>query len=386
MGPGTVLTCASAGIDFGYQLAWVLVFATAAAFVLQSFTAAMGILSRQGLAEAVRSADGGPLFTLISRILIVAGLWIGCASFELGNLSGAAAGLSIVAGNQVELRWYVLILATVCVALLQLPVRILINVLSGMVASMGLLFLAAAMMSDVDWAQALQGMLVPRIPDGGIVRVLALIGTTVVTYNLFLHASATREFWSEQTDVRQAWRHELTGMAIFIPLGGLVSLAILWCGAAVSASSEKVTAVADMAGLMEPVAGRAAGCLFGLGLFAAGLTSAITAPLAAAAGISELFGWQKEGRKYQAVWISVLLTGVVFSLFGWSPLNVIIAAQAANGLLLPLVAGFMLLVISRLNTVQLPRWFFGLGIVITLLCAALGVRTLVWVAEKLGFA
>ena len=380
------MTCASAGVDFGYQLAWVLVFATAAAFVLQSFTAAMGILARQGLAEAVRSADGGPLFAWTARVLIVAGLWIGCASFELGNLSGAAAGLSIVVSDQVELRWYVLMLAIVCGALLQLRVRILINVLSGIVASMGIVFLAAAMMSDVNWDQAWQGIVFPRIPDGGIVRVVALIGTTVVTYNLFLHASATREFWSEEADARRAWRRELAGMAIFIPLGGLVSLAILWCGAAVGVTGQKVTAVADMASLMEPVAGKAAGMLFGLGLFAAGLTSAITAPLAAAAGISELFGWDKEGRKYRAVWISVLLTGVVFSLFGWSPLNVIIAAQAANGLLLPLVAGFMLYVTFRQKTVQLPRWFFGLGVVITLLCAGLGVRTLLWVAEKLGFA
>ena len=48
VGPGTVLTCASAGVKFGYQLAWVLLFATAAVFVLQSFTASTGTLARQG--------------------------------------------------------------------------------------------------------------------------------------------------------------------------------------------------------------------------------------------------------------------------------------------------------------------------------------------------
>ena len=62
----------------------------------------------------------------------------------------------------------------------------------------------------------------------------------------------------------------------------------------------------------------------------------------------------------------------------------IIAAQAANGLLLPLVAGFMLYLAVRQDAVQLPKWYVGLGVAITLVCAGLGVKTLFWVAEKLN--
>ena len=59
VGPGTVLTCASAGADFGYALGWVLVFATIAAFVLQSYTAGTGILARRSSwATLVGAASG----------------------------------------------------------------------------------------------------------------------------------------------------------------------------------------------------------------------------------------------------------------------------------------------------------------------------------------
>ena len=384
VGPGTVLTCASAGVKFGYQLAWVLLFATAAVFVLQSFTASTGILARQGLGEALRNANAGPAFSVFARILVVLGLWIGCASFELGNLSGAAAGLANVVGADIQLKWFVLGLAIVAGFLLLLEVRFLIKLLSALVALMGVLFLLAVFCTRVDWSAAMQGLFVPSVPDGSILTVIALIGTTVVTYNLFLHASTTRDFWQSNPDARSSWKQELKGMAIFVPLGGLVSLAILFCGAALFGSDADFKKPGEFAGLLEPVAGSAARYLFGIGLLAAGLTSAITAPLAAAAGISELFDWKPNGPQFRLVWLSVLVTGVAFGLGGWSPLNVIIAAQAANGLLLPLVAGFMLYLAVRQDAVQLPKWYVGLGVAITLVCAGLGVKTLFWVAEKLN--
>ena len=465
VGPGTVLTCASAGVEFGYALGWVLVFATAAVFILQSFTAATGILAKQGLAEAIRTTQGGPLFSIAARVLVVLGLWIGCASFELGNLVGAASGLANVVGGDTPMHWYVLGLAISAGIMLLLDIRVLIRVLSIMVALMGVLFLIAACVTPINWSAAVSGMLVPAIPTDSILKVAALIGTTVVTYNLFLHASTTREFWQQEADTRRAWFQELRGMAIFIPLGGAVSLAIMLCGASLSKSDAYVTSgmqqvraqlvqqqselarqsagdteaspatvqqlkdmtaqldqmleqqrrgdepdlngfqeqyaglipkkpklqVGQFAELIEPVAGRSAKYLFGLGLLAAGLTSAITAPLAAAAGISELFSWEKNGTRFKLVWLSVLLTAVLFSLSkavwpetSWSPLNMIIAAQAANGLLLPLIAAFMLYLAARQKSLRLPKWYAALGLLVTVVCAGVGFKTLLWVWEQLS--
>lgn len=384
IGPGTVLTCASAGLDFGYELGWVLLFSVVSVFVLQSFTANTGILARQGLGDAVRTTITTPGPRVVTFGLIVLGLWIGCAAFEMGNLMGAAAGVRSLLDVAIADRWIVVLLAVGAGIILLLDLRILIRVFAVLVAGMSGLFVAGLLMAPVDWSAALQGLVVPHVPDGSLLTVIALIGTTVVTYNLFLHASAAKAYWADTADTQQAWRQEVTGMAVFLPIGGLISFAILATGATLS--GETLDGVGALARLLEPVAGEAARYCFGLGLCAAGLTSAMTAPLAAAAGISELFGWKEDttGRKYRLVWGSVLLTGCAFGLIGWSPLPAIVAAQAANGILLPLIAAFVLYLSMRQDIVPLPRWYRVVGVLITLVCAGLGLRTLWWVWTQIA--
>ena len=385
VGPGTVLTCASAGVDFGYALGWVLVFATLAAFVLQSYTASTGILARRGLGEAIRAELGDRRLRRGATALVVIGLWIGCASFELGNLIGAASGITALLDLSFDLRWLVAGLSLCAALILLLDLRILIRVFAVLVIGMSGLFLVGLAFAPVDWTAALTGLVVPRVPEGGLVRVLALVGTTVVTYNLFLHPSAAKAYWADHDDRGAAWRGELRGMALFLPIGGVVSFSILAAGATLTNTTSGVADVGTFASLLEPVAGSFASICFGLGLFAAGLTSSLTAPLAAAAGICEVFGWSSapDSRAYRAVWGSVLGTGFLLGLVGWSPLPAIVAAQAANGLLLPLIAAFVLYLTLRQDVVSLPVWYHVLGGTVVLLCGGLGLRTLWWVAQQI---
>ena len=379
VGPGTVLTCATAGIDFGYALIWVLLFSVGATFVLQSFTAGAGILSGLGMGEALRRHTENSAARWIVIALVVLGLWAGTAAFETGNIAGAVAGMnSLIALPHSVL---VLLIGGIAAVILLLQLRVMTRILAGLVALMSAVFLVTAFLVPVDWDLALRGLVIPGIPEGGLVRTIALVGTTVVTYNLFLHGSAAKKYWSG-TDTRTAWRRELTGMAIFLPLGGIISVAILLAGAALEVDT--VTSVAEIAAVLRPAAGPFAELLFGTGLFAAGITSAITAPLAAACGVREIFGWPDDTRHpgFRIVWISVLLTGMGFAFSGRNPLEMIIAAQAANGLLLPFIAGFVLFLATRQREVTLPRWYLGLGILVTLICAGLGVRTLLWVAGQ----
>ncbi len=385
VGPGTVLTCASAGVDFGYALGWVLVFATIATFILQSYTASTGILARRGLGEAIRAELADRRVRRIATGLVVLGLWIGTAAFELGNLIGAASGVTALLDLPFDLRWLVALLSLCAAVILLLDLRVLIRVFAALVVGMSVLFLAGLAVAPVDWSAALTGLAVPQVPEGGLVRVIALIGTTVVTYNLFLHPSAAKRYWADTNDRAAAWWGELRGMALFLPIGGLISFSILAAGATLTETSNGLEDVEAFAVLLEPVAGSFARLCFGLGLFAAGLTSSLTAPLAAAAGICEVFGWSSDAssRPYRAVWGSVIAAGLIFGLVGWSPLPAIVAAQAANGLLLPLIAAFVVYLTLRQKVVSLPLWYHVLGGGIVLLCAGLGARTLWWVAQQL---
>ena len=384
VGPGTVLTCASAGVGFGYALGWALLFATGATFVLQTFTAGTGILAGRGLGEAIREETRPGRGRGLAVGLVVLGLWVGCAAFELGNLLGAASGLAVLLGMEGDLRALVLVVAASAALVLLLDLRRIVPVLAVLVAGMGVLFVGAMLAAPVAWGAALRGLVVPVVPEGGVLTAVALVGTTVVTYNLFLHPAVAKRYWADEPDRRLAWRRELGGMALFLPLGGLVSFAILASGAAVG--GERPADVAAFARLLEPVAGGGARALFGLGLFAAGLTSAVTAPLAAAAGVREVFGWAEGDRRVRLVWASVLGTGVALALVGWSPLVAVVAAQAANGVLLPVVAGLMLVLTLRQDVLALPAWYRALGVAVVAVCAALGVRTLWWVGTQVAAA
>ncbi len=380
VGPGTVLTCATAGIDFRYALIWVLLFSVVATFILQSFTAGAGILSGLGMGEALRQYTQDSSLRWITIPLVVLGLWAGTAAFETGNILGAASGLRILLDLPQTLL--VLVVGGLAGAVLLLDLRSVTRLLGGLVALMGGIFLTTLFFVPVDWSQVLHGLTLPTIPDGAMVKTIALIGTTVVTYNLFLHGSVAKKYWFG-VHSRFAWRRELLGMAIFLPIGGIISAAILIAGAGLETNT--VASVADISAVIRPVAGPFAEVLFGAGLFAAGITSAVTAPLAAACGVREIFGWPDDSRHqgFRIVWLSVLVIGMGFALLGRGPLEIIIAAQAANGLLLPVIAGFVLYLSVRQEAVQLPRWYFGLGVLVTLICLGLGIRTLLWVTQQL---
>ncbi len=389
VGPGTVLTCAMAGIRFGYELGWVIVFAIGATFVLQSFSAATGILTGMGLGEAIRYYLVRPLPRFIVFTLVILGLWVGSAAFEMGNLMGAAAGIRTILLPSISIPFslLVLVLGFVAGVLLLLRLPQVITVLTCFVLLMSLLFVVELFFLPVDGTRALKGLLIPRIPEGSLVTVVALLGTTIVTYNLFLHASATHRFWRQGVNRWEAFRAELRHMAVFLPIGGLISYAIMATGAVLGyTGSIQVKEVADLAVLLEPVGGVLARVFFGLGLFSAGITSAVTAPLAVASGIQELFNWPESSRdwRFRGVWLSVLLAGMGFGLLGWSPLQAIIAAQAANGLLLPLMAGFMVYLTARSVRRHLPGWYFGLGYLVVGICAVLGVRMLLWVWQQIA--
>ena len=385
VGPGTVLTCTTAGVRFGNDLGWVLLFSIGATFVLQSFTAGSGILAGKGLGESIRDATHRSSLRLLVLAAVVLGLWVGTAAFQTGNVLGAAAGFESIAGNAVPKIVPVVAITLVAGLVLALGLKWVTRILAVLVGLMSMVFILAMLMAPVSWGTVVTGLVRPSIPGSSIVTVLALVGTTVVGYNLFLHASAAKACWVG-VDKRLAWRQELTGMAVFLPAGGVISLAIMTVGATLSESTADFSSVGDLAAVLEPATGAAASVLFGLGLFAAGITSAVTAPMAAALGISEIFRWNKDANPWRLrlVWLSVLMAGLAFSALQYNPLQIIIAAQAANGFLLPALAGFVVFLAASQREVAMPRWYVACGVLVVVICAGLGARTLSWVWSQIG--
>jgi Mn2+/Fe2+ NRAMP family transporter len=211
---------------------------------------------------------------------------------------------------------------------------------------------------------------------------MALIGTTVVPYNLFLHASLVSEKWKERSSLKMAQKELFWS----ISLGGIVSMAIVITAAA--SGVVNVNTAADLAAGLEPIFGSYATWFIAMGLFAAGISSSITAPLAAAYVVTGCMGWKKglNSVRFKIVWAFVLLLGVIFSSLGLKPVEIIKFAQVANGLLLPVIAIFLLWIVNRKTLMgrdsnSLMRNI--LGLIIIAITIFLGARSIYTVLESL---
>ena len=348
VGPGTITTASSAGASFGFALIWALVFSVIATIVLQEMAARLGLVTRAGLAEALRESFRSPWLGRGSVILVVAAVGLGNAAYEAGNIAGASLALASV--TTVSLASWSMLITLLSGILLWVGRYVLLErILIALVLLMSLVFIATAWVVQPDLSQMLSGLFQPSLPSGSILTAIALIGTTVVPYNLFLQANAVREKWPADLPLDQALRESRIDTGLSVGLGGLITLAILSTSATAFFATGSGFDGNSMANQLQPLLGSWAHPVFAAGLFAGGMTSAITAPLAAAYAVCGALNWPTglHSRAFRSVWACVLLTGGVFATLGTKPIAAIIFAQAANGLLLPVVAVFLLIVMNR---------------------------------------
>ncbi len=343
IGPGTVTTATIAGAGYGYTLLWAILFSIIATLILQEMSARLGVMSGMGIGEAIRKKIKRRGLKLLASILIIGAILIGNAAYEAGNITGAALGFGQYEYLWVNLPFNPLILLIGITAFLLLfsgKYKLIERALVGMVCIMGLVFLASAILLKPNLSSILSGLFLPSLPEKSLLMVVGLIGTTVVPYNLFLHAASVTQRWSGTKDLSIArW-----DTVISVILGGIITMAILITSAvAFEGQNKTVNTAADLAEQLQPLLGDGAGLFMALGFLAAGLSSSITAPLAAAFATSEIMGWKRDlkGKNFRWIWLAVLLAGIVFSSLGFKPTAVILFAQVANGLLLPIIATFM---------------------------------------------
>lgn len=382
IGPGTVTVCSIAGVTFGFALIWAIVLSVIATIVLQEMAARLGLISGKGLSEIIRKDLNNPIVKWAVIILIASSIIIGNAAYEAGNISGGVLGLeslgysgAIELGNFKINYWSITIGLLAGILLYIGSYKVLERVLVSLVIVMSIAFIVTAIVTKPDIIGMLKGAFVPSFPEESTFTIIALIGTTVVPYNLFLHASLVSEKWKSASDLPVVKRDTI----VAIVLGGLVSMAIMISAAAIQGDS--IQTAADLAKSLEPLFGSYATYFIGIGLGAAGLTSAITAPLAAAYVAQGCFGWDKGTRdwRFRMVWIIILLLGVFFSSAGYKPVDIIKFAQVANGILLPVIAGYLIYMANRkhiLGAYVNTRTQNIIGIAVWLIVFGLGLKSI----------
>ena len=389
IGPGTVAWCTIAGASFGFALLWAMVLSIVATIVLQEMSARLGIVTQKGLSEIIRTEIKNPIFKGASIVLILSAIVIGNAAYEAGNISGGVLGLEAVFGNPIfefrNLKVNILSVTIGVIAFIILYIgnyKILEKILILLVVLMSLSFLITAIMTRPDISEIFKGAFIPSMPNDSILTIIGLIGTTVVPYNLFLHAALVKEKWHNTSDLKFARKDTF----VAVVLGGIVSMSIIVSAAAIQ--NQEINTASDLALGLEPLYGSNAKVFLAIGLFAAGITSAITAPLAAAYVASGCFGWKSgmKSRRFRAVWIFVLVLGVFLSSLGLKSIEIIKFAQVANGLLLPIIAGFLIWIMNRSSILGRHKNTLTqniIGIIILGVTIFLGFRTILKVFDLL---
>ncbi|MEM6470733.1 MAG: Nramp family divalent metal transporter [Planctomycetota bacterium] len=386
IGPGTVVTATRAGAEFGCQLLWAILLAGFGAMVLQSLVARIAITLQAGLGESIRDSLKDSIWLKPAVALVIAAIGLGNTAYQAGNLTGAATGLASVFPIDPRITLPAIgVLASVLV--LAGRYQLLHNILVSLVILLSLAFIVTASFSVPNINRIAAGAFVPRVPSGSLNLVLALIGTTIVPYNLFLHSSAAAKTWngiSQDSAIRQS-RHDTV---LSIGIGTLVTASIcLTASAAFYDRGTTWSSIAETSAQLRPAFGHASGIAFGVGLFAAGLTSSLTAPLATAYAMMGCLGLTTTGKTtdadstpFRMIAVTVIVIGTCTGIiFGGSPAAVIVFAQVANGLLLPLVAVFLMYVAFRNGS----KLHDGIAFAVVLGVACLGIWKLVQIFQSL---
>lgn len=382
IGPGTVTLCTLAGVKFGMSLLWTLLIAVLASITLQSMAVKIGIIGKKSITEALKDEISNPVIKYIIITLIFMTILIGNTAYEAGNISGAVMGLETLFGQikidfkDFSLNIHAIIIGLLAGALLWIgKYRIIERCLIGLVIIMSIAFLFTAIATRPSLLSILSGLLSFKAPAGSLLTIIGLVGTTIVPYNLFLHAELVKEKWNDKGDLKFA----LKDLIIALGLGGLISLSIVITASSINATD--INTVGDLALGLESVFGTFSRQFLAIGLFAAGITSTITAPLAAAYVVCGCFGLSTnlQSNYFKFIWLSIILFGVFFSATGLKLITIIQFAQITNGVLLPIMVGLLLWMVNKsslLGNFKNNNLQNTIGFIIIVVSLFLSLRTL----------
>ena len=382
IGPGTITMCSIAGTMYGLDLMWALLFSLIMTTVLQLTAAKIGLITQKGLSSNLLDSFDNLVFKYLALALVLSAILIGNTAYEAGNISGGVLGVSSIFGQlSYSYNGFIINLYSLLVGLLAFVIlfvgnrRLIERVLIGLVLIMSLAFLTSAIIVKPDLYLIMEGLFIPKLPEGSLLVVIGLIGTTVVPYNIFLHASLVSDKWSSISDLKFV----KIDTFLAVVLGGVISISVMITASSIG--DIKIESASDLALGIEPLFGSFSKLIISLGLFAAGLTSSVTAPLAAAYVTCGCMGWKTnvKSKKFRIVWFIVLFMGILFSSLDFKSIEIIKFAQVANGILLPVIAVFLLVLANnkRLLKSQVNGYLFNLiTVIIILFTMFIGIKSI----------
>jgi Mn2+/Fe2+ NRAMP family transporter len=348
---GGIFTYSFAGAQFGYSLLWTILPMTLALIVIQEMSARMGAMTGKGLSDLIRE-EYGLRITFVMMLMLVATNFTNvmaefagvASSIELFHVSkyisvpiaAAIVWLIVVKGNYKSIEKVFLTASFFYIA-----------------------YIIAGVLARPNWPAAAVSTVHPptdaalfRVP-GYVYMVTGIIGATIAPWMQFYLQASVVEKGVTERDYKTTRIDVLVG-SIFAPL--VAGFIILACAATLYKSGHRmITDAADAAQALGPLAGHWAKVLFSAGLFNASLFAASILPLSTAYTVCEGLGFESgldkkfsEAPVFYWLYTGLVAAGAAVILLPRFPLlKIPVLSQVLNGVLLPFVLVFMLLLVNK---------------------------------------
>ena len=343
---GGITTYSLAGAIYGYRLLWTVIPVALALFVVQEMSSRLGVVTGKGLADLMRE-EFGVKATFYLMVALLVTNW----GNTMAEFAGLAAALEIV---HVPRLISVPIGAVFVWWLVTWGTYRAVEKVFLLASAFYVSYVISGVMAKPDWGNVLASTVTPSFEANlpFVVMVIGIVGTTIAPWMQFYQQAAVVEKGIPTRNLREA--------RLDVAVGSIMAVLVVWfiviaCGATLHRAGIPIKSAADAAHALAPLAGRYAALLFGFGLFNASLFAAAILPLSTAYSVCEGMGWERgiDKKLHEAPWFYGIYTALIalgagaILAPGVPLLKVLYLSQVANGVLLPAVLLFMLILANR---------------------------------------
>lgn len=346
---GGIATYAQAGAEFGFKMLWLLAAVTISLIVVNEMSARLGVVTGKGLADLIRERFG-----VRSTVFAMVLLLIANGATTVAEFAGVAAGMELLGVPRF------ISVPVAAIAIWLLVTRGSYPVVERVLLSIGIVYLTyvvSGFLVHPNWGHVLRQTVTPQVVPTNAYYLLAvaLIGTTITPWMQFYLQAAIAEKGIPNERLAYSRVDVIVGSVITdaVDFFIIVATALTLFGH-LSADQLANMQAGDYARALAPVAGRFAAILFGIGLVGASLLAGSVVPLSTAYAVTEAFGWERgvdrgagEAPVFFGIFTGLLVIGAVAVLIPGLPLvTTILISQDINGLILPAVLIYMLILIN----------------------------------------
>ncbi|MFC1478914.1 Nramp family divalent metal transporter [Candidatus Margulisiibacteriota bacterium] len=344
---GGIATYSIAGAHFGYGMLWLLFSVAFVLVVIQEMSARMGAVTGKGLADLIREQFGLGWTLLVVMVLLIANLSVTISEFAGIASSCELFGLSryIFVPLMAFCIWYLVV---------KVPSYKIVERVFLLICGVAVTYVIAGILAKPDWDQAFKQMVTPslKLDYRYIVTAIAMIGTTITPWMQFYLQSSIVDKGIHVRNYRLVRWDVIVGACATVFIAFFI---IVTCAATLFPKGIEVHTAREAAMALAPLAGEFSRYLFAIGLFAASVIGAFILPLTTAYVFCEAFGFERGvSRDFESapvffsVFTFMIVIGAGVILFPKLPLFlVMLIAQDVNGVLMPVILIFMLLLINN---------------------------------------